>query len=406
MQTGAHILVLSAHDSHLDRRIVAEANALAASGRHVTLLSVPTGLAPEGLDGRIRLIVAKSDQSECVSPAKRAARRLPAPLRTLAQAAWYRWGAGPSPYNTGYFRRNAPAERFDAIHCHDLKTLPAGSEIRAASCRAAKLIYDSHELFPFQSASRAFQRYWMRIERRHIAQADLVITVNESIASELARLYGVTKPHVLYNSYGAGGAWEAVAEEAFLRHFHAQGREPRILFQGGLAAGRNLANLVRAFGRLEGRARLFLLGAGPKEAALRRICGRARIGAVHFGPWVEQSRLLSFVAAAHLGVIPYLGDRILNNRYCTPNKLFEFIEAGVPVCGSDLPELRRIIRGFGVGEVYPMRTPDQIAAALSDCLSRRESGKFTKEASGAARAELSWSKQAERFLRWYGQLGV
>jgi glycosyltransferase involved in cell wall biosynthesis len=401
------ILVLSAHGTQLDRRIVAETNVLAASGRDLILVSVPTRLSAEGLDPRVRVVVEKSDSFESPSVARRLAKRLPAGLYDAAQSVWYRFGEGPSPHNTAYFLRNAPGDCYDAIHCHDLKTLPAGAAIRERCCPEAKLVYDSHEYFPFQSANRSFQRYWTRIERRAIAEADLIITVNESIAREMADLYSVARPRVLYNSYGAGSSGTALSENEFLSYFRAPpGDGAKVLFQGNLSLNRNLKNLVAAFPRLRGRARLFLLGDGSERAALERLCRRKRIGNVHFGPWAPQDRLLDFVRAADVGVIPYQGGRLLNNRYCTPNKLFEYIEAGVPICASDLPELRRIICECGIGGVYPMNSPGEIARALSDCLSRRERKEFAAESFASARDRFSWRTQAAKLLEWYEELGV
>jgi len=403
----SHVLVLSAHETQLDRRIVSEANALAQSGREVTLVSVPTRMETSGLDSRVRMVVEQEDTFESTSPARSVARHLPEFLKGIAKSLWYLFGSGPAPYNTAYFLRHTPAERFDAIHCHDLKTLPAGVGIRRRQCPGAKLIYDAHEFFPFQTSNRCFQHYWKRIERQAIVETDLTITVNESIAEAMAKLYGIARPGVLYNSCERIPGEQDLSEEEFLAHFGAPPSPARsVLFQGSLSTDRNLRALVRAFAKLEGRARLFLLGEGVRDEELRRICAQERIRNVFFGPWVAQERLLGFVRRANMGVIPYLGHVFLNSLYCTPNKLFEFIEAGVPICASDLPELRRIVRGHGIGDVYAMDSPRLISEALSDCLSRLEMGEFSAKTLAAAREKFSWRRQAENMLRWYEQLGV
>ncbi|MBN1866079.1 glycosyltransferase [Candidatus Sumerlaeota bacterium] len=403
----SRILVLSAHGTQLDRRIVGETNALVESGRDATLVSVPTRIEAEGLDPRVRAVVESGGEFESSSSARRVARRLPSGLYGLAQSLWYLFGSGPSPHNTAYFLRNVPAgETFDAIHCHDLKTLPAGIEVRKRQCPRARLIYDAHEFFPFQTINPFFQRYWTRIERACLSEVNLAIAVNQSIAEAMAGLYGTAIPEILYNSC-AEPCPAPAGNGDFAKHFGSPSSAGRkIVFQGNLSADRNLRNLTLAFRHLEGRASLFFLGEGTEKERLRSLCRRKRISNVHFGAWTSHRRMMAFVAAADAGVIPYRESGMLNSLYCTPNKLFEFIEAGVAVCASDLPELRRIVREGEIGDVYPMGSEREIAAALDAFLARLDRGEFRPESFDRARERYSWKTQAANLIRWYERLGV
>jgi glycosyltransferase involved in cell wall biosynthesis len=267
-------------------------------------------------------------------------------------------------------------------------------------------LYDAHELWPFQWTDGALQEYWTSVEQEHIKGADLVITVNDSIAEEIQRLYRIKKPEVIYNSYGIATSEKTLSEKEFLAHFGAPPEGFRVLFVGGFMPGRNLPRLVEAFGMLDGSTRLFMLGKGEAQTRIERICQKKRISNVHFGQWVPQHELLHYVSKADMGIIPYMGDLSLNNLFCTPNKLFEFIESGIPVCASDLPELRRIVKGWGIGDVYPMTTPAEMAQAISDCASRCKQGEFGEAKLRAAREEFGWPKQEQKLLRLYGELGV
>jgi len=397
----SRVLVLSSHAGQVDRRIVAEVNALVGSGRDVTLVSVPVDLGGAGIDPRVRVIAPASRDVGV----KRAARALPGPLAAAARTLWYRFGAGPLPGLGEFFARTIPAEPFDVVHCHDLQTLPAGLDFKRLATAPIRVVYDSHELFGYQSFSPVINRYWQQVERRHIRAADRVITINESIAAELVRLYGIPTPAVIYNSYGVSDDAEPLDRQTFEAHFRATDRGPTftVLFHGTLTPERNLPNLVRAFASVRD-ARLFVLGEGVVKRPLQRLARRHRLGNVFFGDWVPQDRLLSYVRRADLGVIPYQGGRLLNNRLATPNKLFEFLEAGVPICASDLPELRRIVRDGGIGAVYPMDSPAQIAAALNDCIRRCRAGEFHRDRLDAARERFSWRRQADTLLDLYSTL--
>jgi glycosyltransferase involved in cell wall biosynthesis len=404
---GCRVLVLSAHFENLDRRIVAEANTLAASGRSVSLVSVPIKEPNDAIDGRVRLMAMPSQAGSLASRLKAAVRKTVQMCGEPARALWFAWPAGKAARSlAAQLTDMARPGPYDVVHCHDLNTLAAGAGMRAELWPNAKLVYDSHELFPFQKTSPSYRRYWLNVERQHIRKADLVITVNESIAEEMARIHGIPKPEVLYNSCEVPRVpWDLSAEN-FRGHFGAQGDMPTVLFHGTLPGDRNLDNLVSSFGALRGKARLFVLGEGEVKPRLQRLVSRGGLDNVFFGPAVPQNHLLSYVRHADLGVIPYSAREGLNNLYCTPNKLFEYIEAGVPVCANDLPELRKLLLGHGAGRVYSMETAPQIAAALEDCLALRRAGEFTAERMTRARETFSWESQARKLLAFYNALGV
>jgi glycosyltransferase involved in cell wall biosynthesis len=401
------VLVLSAHQIQLDRRIVAEMNALVESGREVTLVSVPVAIPVSALDDRIRTIVPDPTHVDRrKSQLKSWIKGLPEPAPTFALLAGFCMSYHVRHDMERFFLRKTPQEHFDVIHCHDLPTLPAALKVRSAVSPGAKVIYDSHELFPQQFRSRAVQILMTRLEQQHVRQADRVITVNESIADHLAETYEIPRPEVIYNSFDVAASRPCVDETVFLNHFSARPEGFRVIFQGNLSWERNLRNLVLAFGMLDESINLFILGSGQEESVLKALCQSHKHRNVFFGPWVPQELLAGYLAHVHMGIIPYLGTNLLNNIYCTPNKLFEFMELGIPTCASDLPELRKIVKGFGIGCTYKMDAPIEIAQAVKDCMQKCNSGEFKESSFEGARAELGWPKQSETLLRLYDELGV
>jgi len=402
----SRVLMLSRHKGQLDRRIIAEINTLIASGRHVTLVSIPTVIPPHCFDGPVRLIMQPVDQaaSHITARLKHLVHRLPSRLENLMKTAWHCLHLSSL---SDYFLEVTPRETFDVIHCHDLDTLPAGVALRNSIAPSAKLIYDAHEFFPFQypiGAKR--QRDWSRMEDSYIRETSLVLTVNETIAGELTRLYGIAKPEVIYNSYGTQSSSTQLTEQTFLEHFEAQAGGFRVIYQGAFIREKNLENLLKAFRGLTASTQLFLLGTGPAEMQLKTLRKKCGLSHVFFGPWVPQEDLLHYLAHAHLGIIPYTGSTILNNLYCTPNKLFEFIEAEIPICASDLPELRRIVAGNGIGDVYPMENAEAIACAIETCRARALRGDFAASARRATRKMFAWEKQGTKLVALYEKLGV
>ncbi len=274
-----------------------------------------------------------------------------------------------------------------------------------------RIIYDAHELYPFQYPPGPIRSYWRRIERRTIGRTNLVLTVNESVAAELARLYGVQTVETIYNSCHLQSKSPKADAAAFDRLFRVDGkslqrRGLRILFHGSLTDGRNLQNLALAIKFLTGRATLYFLGEGPLKDDLERLCRSHILDNVLFAPPVPQRELLGYVAAADLGVIPYNDRHLLNTLLCSPNKLYEFVEAGVPVCASDLPELARFVALHKIGLSGPMSTPRQIAAAIDLCLQAKARGEFTDQSFCQARQRVSWTTQSQKLIDLYDRLGT
>ena len=84
-----------------------------------------------------------------------------------------------------------------------------------------------------------------------------------------------------------------------------------------------------------------------------------------FFPAVDQSILLEYSASADVGIIPY-PHVDLNSYYCTPNKLFEFIQAGLPMIANDSPELNRFIKDNQIGYSYKINDEKDIAYMIEE----------------------------------------
>jgi glycosyltransferase involved in cell wall biosynthesis len=116
---------------------------------------------------------------------------------------------------------------------------------------------------------------------------------------------------------------------------------------------------------------------------------------------VPQSVLLSYTAGADVGIVPYPAVD-LNSRYCTPNKLFEFIVAGVPILANDLPELRKFVHDTGFGQVHKLEGSVAIADAI-DLIFRSDLQPY-RDRLAARRHEFTWTAQGEKLVALYRAL--
>jgi len=401
-------VVMLTADRQIDRRILLEADTLEGAGWRLTIVALPLDAPAADEDPRVVRVGAASigaAREAVVGGAYRWVRRwLPmnSPLmRTLKSIAW-RYLVDPETFFSKLFATAIDSYSPAIFVAHDLPMLPVA---RAAAARCgAKLVYDSHELFSEQEFSEHERRRWAQIEKKHIGACDAVITVNPSIARELQQRYGLAQVHVIYNAERSLGTSDATPARQW--RFHAAfglSRESKLLLlQGGLSAGRNIETLVRSMSLVRNSAvHLVILGDGQLKSRLEAIIRDLALSSrVHLHPAVPQRELLGYTVSADAGIIPYQAT-CLNNRYCTPNKLFEFIAAAIPILGSDLPEIRRIITENRIGQVADLNSPEAIAASIEEFFRDEERLAAWHARALEARKVVCWEREGEKLASIY-----
>jgi glycosyltransferase involved in cell wall biosynthesis len=298
------------------------------------------------------------------------------------------------------FVQGIRAVRPDAVHAHDAAMLVPG--VLGARLSGARLIYDSHELatgVPYRE--RAWAWLVSAIERVIVPRCDAVITVSDGIAARLTSLYGLARtPTVVRNvsalTPGGGGG---------LRARLGIGPEiPLVLHQGAPAPARGCEVMLDAVAALPG-VRLVFLGdpePGYGERLAAEIARRDLGDRVTMLPSVPLPELLAWTTEADAGVT-LLQDTCENHRLALPNKLFEYVAAGVPVVAADLAEARRLVDAHGIGWCATPDDPERVAEALRRALAARGDPALARRLSAAA-AELSWDREQGRLLVVYARL--
>ncbi len=289
---------------------------------------------------------------------------LPEPVRLRVERVA---GSGPRMFWHAHraVRRAALARPAGLYLASDLYTLPALAG--AARHHGGALVYDSRELYAALDSSHGrpwVGAAWRAVERRFIGRADAVLTVGGAIADRLAETYGIRRPTVLYNAPPAAPARDrrALADALGLPD---DGRTV-VLYQGLFRPGRGLATLVQAARAVDG-VRLVLIGEGVLAGDL--AAAGADLGdRLVLHPFVPPDRLAALTPGADLGacLIEPLTESL---RLSLPNKLFEYLAAGVPVVASPLPELRAVV-DQGVGVLADPSDPAAVADALRQSLDR------------------------------------
>jgi glycosyltransferase involved in cell wall biosynthesis len=287
----------------------------------------------------------------------------------------------------------------DILHCHDFPLLAVAVEAKRR--RGKPLVYDAHELYhaQVQLPGRTRRRYKSR-EARLIRHADLAITVNPFLARIMAEDYGCKLPSVILNAAPLRREHKPRLDLRQKLGFTDQDRI--VLYQGWMSPERGLDRLVRTACYFPANVHLVMIGYGLNESELRALSTAQGTddGRVVFLGRVEADDLACLTPAADLGVIPYHAID-LNNRYCSPNKLFEFLAAGVPFVCNELPFLRAIIDAHGCGMVTDLSKPEAAAAAILSIVEHPVGLKALKDAAENAGRELCWEKEGEKLVALY-----
>jgi glycosyltransferase involved in cell wall biosynthesis len=361
-----------------DSRVRREASALVEAGHQVVVLELAE--LPDGeeiLDGFLR--------RSCTPPGW-VRRRLP--------SAVYR------PLMLFWFVRGLVRARPQIVHAHDAAMLLPG--ILGAWLTGARLVYDSHELatsVPYRE--RAWAWFVGAVERTVVPRCAAVITVSDGIAARLRHRYRLrVTPTVVRNV----SALQADGAGGLRRRLGLEQHAPLVLHQGAPAPARGCDVLLDAVARLDGVHLVFLGDPEPGYGQeLSALITRHGIGdRVSMLPSIPLAELLAYTAEADVGV-SLLQDTCENHRLALPNKLFEYVAAGVPVITGTLPESRRLVEEYGIGWCVRPDDTEALAAALREALDRR--GEKSMEISLArAASELRWPREKARLIELYARL--
>ncbi|AKG22719.1 hypothetical protein IJ00_16835 [Calothrix sp. 336/3] len=289
----------------------------------------------------------------------------------------------------------------DAYHVHDLPCLKAG--YYASKARNVPLIYDAHELYYAQEVLPAkLQKIYFKLEKKYIKYPNIVITVNEFIASLMAERYQIKEPKVIMNCTEIPNHFQPDIAKQKLQN---KGKIPSdykiILYQGWISSERNLDTLIKGVKWFPPNACLVIIGYGDYEKNLRQIAEQEGISEkVFFLGQVPSEEMLNYSSGADIGVIPYLPIDD-NHLYCSPNKFFEYILAGVPIIAEKLPFFQKMSEQYGVVQTANMSSPESFGNMVSQLLSEEETLEQMKISCHNASKELNWDEESKKLLLFY-----
>jgi glycosyltransferase involved in cell wall biosynthesis len=308
----------------------------------------------------------------------------------IAQMCWASWRVKPA-----------------LVHANDLDALPIG--YLAARLRRSRLVYDAHELWAGISGRENFHPIVFALARwlegTIARRADHVITVGGCIADHMAQNLKIPRPTVVRNVSAASKSGRSI--NGGLREALGVSREvPIVLYLGGMVPGRGLETAIRAFTRVGGPAILVLMGqcSDSYRSTLSGLAEHLGIAdrVVLLDP-VPSEDVLRCASEATIGIAPIEGS-CLNHRYSLSNKVFQYLQAGLPLLVSDLPEMASLVAQYNIGVTFTDGDASAFAETLNGLLASPERLAYFANNSRKSAPELSWEREEQILLKVYDEL--
>lgn len=260
------------------------------------------------------------------------------------------------------------------------------------------IIYDSHEYFtevPELQNNPFKKKIWKRVEQFIFPKLKYTITVNDSIAGLFYKNYG-KEPLVIRNVPLAKNFKSVNNIAAFKKENEIPDDKKIIIMQGaGINIQRGAEEAVEAMKHLPDCV-LLVIGSGDVYNTLLQLSAEHNVSErTIFMSRLPYSDLMEFTQIADVGLTLDKNTNI-NYRYSLPNKLFDYIQAGIPVISSDLTEVTAIVKKFDIGMVINNVTPSEIANAIKNLFRDNETYTTYRNNTRAAAAELNWSVERKK----------
>ncbi len=272
---------------------------------------------------------------------------------------------------------------------NDLDTLPANYFIHLL--KNIPLVYDSHEYFtgvPELTSRPKVQRIWKIIERYIFPKLHDVITVNESIANLYSAEYGILArvvrnvPETITNPDIADKVSLGISINKSI-----------IILQGaGINVDRGAEEAVLAMKYLD-NVLLLIIGGGDVIDNLKVLIIENQLGEkVQLIPKQPMNTLVLYTKCGDIG-LTLDKDTNINYKFSLPNKLFDYIQAGIPILASALPEIQKIVEGYQIGMITKSHDPKHIAECIQKMLVEKNQIDIWKENLKIAARELCWENE-------------
>lgn len=284
-------------------------------------------------------------------------------------------------------------------HLHDPELLPVALKLKN---QGKIVIFDAHEDFPKQVLTKPYLNpilakiisiFMKKYEEYVCSKLDTVITATPTIRKKFSKFCPIV---VDINNYPLLGEltpldkdWSKIQNE--------------IAYVGGITKIRGIEQVVDSFGLLKTKARLNLVGTCNEKHTTEIIIKKSGWSSINELGQLNREQVREILQKSVAGIVTFLP--VPNHIDAQPNKMFEYMSAGIPVIGSNYPLWKSIIEGNNCGICVDPENPQQIADAIDKLVNDKSlAEKMGKNGIQAVNEKYNWSIEEAKLFKLYEEL--
>ena len=264
------------------------------------------------------------------------------------------------------------------------------------------LVFDSHEIYSELPSLRnrpKTKRVWKTLEKFLVPKIKYFYTVSDGYANWFRTEYGAN-PAVIRNVPNRTKLNDK-QDFIFFRLPENPNNEKIVLYQGVINPSRGIDKMIEVF-QYTTNCQFWIAGEGPKKEEYEQLVKNLNLSnRIHFLGNIPPKTLKTITPLADVGM-SMEEDLGLSYRYALPNKLFDFIQARVPILATNLPEIKKTVEDYKVGKVIENHDPKHLANKLQEMLN--EGKKSYQENLSKAANELCWENEEHKLKEIFDQI--
>jgi glycosyltransferase involved in cell wall biosynthesis len=227
---------------------------------------------------------------------------------------------------------------------------------------------------------------WKRIERFTVPKFPDGYTVNQPIAEEFKKMYGVD--------------YAVIRNIALLKEIIPVDKKERfILYQGAVNEGRSFETLIPAFKDIN--TKLIICGDGNFMLQAKQLVADNNLqDKVIFKGKIKPDELAAITQQAYIGITLF-DDKGLSNYYSLANRFFDYLHAGIPQLCVNYPVYKEINSHLPIAVLIDDISAINIAAQLNNLLTNEVLYKELQQNCFTLRQTLNWQQEEKKLIQFY-----
>lgn len=283
----------------------------------------------------------------------------------------------------------------DIYHMHDPELIPIGLQLR----KKGKIVFfDAHEDLPKQLKTKPYLNTFFRIvlpivvswyEKYACKKFSGIVTATPAIGGKFKRINASVaniNNYPILSELANDGSWSK--------------KEKYVCYIGSFAEIRGTRELVRSLGYLKSPAGLKLAGEFDDKTFEREVRGLKEWRRVDDCGYLNRDQVKNILQKAYVGIVTFYPSP--NHIEAQPNKLFEYMSAGIPVIASNFPLWKKLVEGHKCGICVNPLDPQEIASAIDYFIfNPKEAEIMGKNGRKAVEEKYNWSIEEKKLLQFY-----